>query len=138
MVCKIDLQTCKSEFESHWVPHLFGLVLLLSETLRKLLPEYQLPCLVVGRITNTAEYQLQDRRFSLGHNQASIPGLAFESVSSKVHQAYITQSKVMTSIVQQGLSLGLCPTFPFPNPTISRPSGHSPCVKSGLVRSRDK
>ena len=39
MVSKIDLQTCKSEFKSHWVPHSFNLVLHLSKTLSKLLPE---------------------------------------------------------------------------------------------------
>ena len=38
MVSKIYLQTCKSEFVSHWVPHSFGLVIHLSKTLSKLLP----------------------------------------------------------------------------------------------------
>ena len=31
MVSKLDKQTFKSEFESHWVPHSFGLVLHLKE-----------------------------------------------------------------------------------------------------------
>ena len=35
MVSKIDLQACKSEFESHLVPHSFGLMLHLSKTLSK-------------------------------------------------------------------------------------------------------
>ena len=37
MVSKLDLQTYTSEFESHWVPHSFGLVLNRSKDLRKLL-----------------------------------------------------------------------------------------------------
>ncbi len=42
MVCKFEEQTCKSEFESHWVPHSFGLVLHLSKKLSKLLLFLQL------------------------------------------------------------------------------------------------
>ena len=38
MVSKLDWQTSKSEFESHWVPHSYGLVQHLSKTLSKLLP----------------------------------------------------------------------------------------------------
>ena len=38
MVSKLDSQTYTSEFESHWVPHSFGLVLNRSKDLRKLLP----------------------------------------------------------------------------------------------------
>ena len=37
MVSKLDSQTYTSEFESHWVPHSFGLVLNRSKDLRKLL-----------------------------------------------------------------------------------------------------
>ena len=37
MVSKLDQQTYTSEFESHWVPHSFGLVLNRSKELRKLL-----------------------------------------------------------------------------------------------------
>ena len=37
MVSKLDSQTYTSEFESHWVPHLFGLLLNRSKDLRKLL-----------------------------------------------------------------------------------------------------
>ena len=37
MVSKLDLETCKSEFDSHRVRHWFGLVPHLSKTLRKLL-----------------------------------------------------------------------------------------------------
>ena len=36
MVSKLDWQTCKSEFESHWVPHSIGLVPHRSKELRKL------------------------------------------------------------------------------------------------------
>ena len=36
MVCKLDLQTYTSEFESHWVPHSYGLVPYLSKKLSKL------------------------------------------------------------------------------------------------------
>ena len=37
MVSKLNLQTYTSEFESHWVPHSYDLVLRLSKNLRKLL-----------------------------------------------------------------------------------------------------
>ena len=37
MVSKLDEQTYMSEFESHWMPHLFGLVPHRSKELRKLL-----------------------------------------------------------------------------------------------------
>ena len=37
VVSKLDKQTCKSEFESHWVPHSFGLVPHVSKKLSKLL-----------------------------------------------------------------------------------------------------
>ena len=37
MVSKLDLQTYTSELESHWVPHLYGLVPHLSKKLSKLL-----------------------------------------------------------------------------------------------------
>ena len=37
VVSKLDKQTCKSEFESHWVPHSFGFVPNLSKKLSKLL-----------------------------------------------------------------------------------------------------
>ena len=37
MINKLDKQTCKSEFESHWVPHSFSLVLHLSKKLGNLL-----------------------------------------------------------------------------------------------------
>ena len=37
MVSKLDLKTCKSEFESHWVPHSIGLVPHRSKELCKLL-----------------------------------------------------------------------------------------------------
>ena len=37
MVNKLDLQTCKNEFESHRVPHSYGLVPHLSKRLSKLL-----------------------------------------------------------------------------------------------------
>ena len=37
MVSKFDLQTCKSVFEFHWVPHSIGLVPHQSKELRKLL-----------------------------------------------------------------------------------------------------
>ena len=33
MVSKLDLQTFMSEFNSHWVPHSYGLVLHLSKKL---------------------------------------------------------------------------------------------------------
>ena len=36
-VSKLEEQTCKSEFESHWVPHSFGLVLHLRKKLSRLL-----------------------------------------------------------------------------------------------------
>ncbi len=36
MVSKLDWQTYTSEFESHWVPHSYGLVLHLSKKLSKL------------------------------------------------------------------------------------------------------
>ena len=36
-VSKLDLQTYTSEFESHWVPHSFGLVPRRTKELRKLL-----------------------------------------------------------------------------------------------------
>ena len=39
-VSKLDWQTCKSEFESHWVPYSFGLVPHLSKTLSKLQHRY--------------------------------------------------------------------------------------------------
>ena len=35
MVSKLNLQTCKSEFVSHWVPHSFDIVPHLSKTLCK-------------------------------------------------------------------------------------------------------
>ena len=38
-------------------------------------------------------------------------GLTFESMSSKAHLAHIARSEPMTSIVQQGSSLGSCPIF---------------------------
>ena len=37
-VSKLDLQTYTSEFESHWVPHSYGLVPHLSKKLSKLPP----------------------------------------------------------------------------------------------------
>ena len=37
MVSKVDYQTSRNEFESHWVPHSFGFVLHLSKMLSKLL-----------------------------------------------------------------------------------------------------
>ena len=37
IVSKFDKQTCKNEFESHWMLHSFGLVPHLSKTLSKLL-----------------------------------------------------------------------------------------------------
>ena len=37
MVNKLDYQTLTSEFESHWVPHSFGLVSHLGKILSKLL-----------------------------------------------------------------------------------------------------
>ena len=37
VVSKLDKQTCRSEFESHWVPHSFSLVPHLSKKLSKLL-----------------------------------------------------------------------------------------------------
>ena len=40
MVSKLDYQTCKSEFESHWVPHSVGLVPHWSKELREL--QYEL------------------------------------------------------------------------------------------------
>ena len=56
---------------------------------------------------------------SLSYNQASVPGLTFESMSSKAHQAHIVLNESMTSIVQQ--SFGSCPTSsslnPYYNPT---------------------
>ena len=38
IVSKLDLQTYTSEFESHWVPHSYGLVPHLSKKLSKLSP----------------------------------------------------------------------------------------------------
>ena len=37
MVCKLDKQTCKSEFETHWVPYSFDLVPHLMKKLRILI-----------------------------------------------------------------------------------------------------
>ena len=37
VVSNLDLQICKSGFESHWVPHSFGLAPHLSKMLPKLL-----------------------------------------------------------------------------------------------------
>ena len=42
MVSKLDSQTYTSEFESHWVPHSFGLVLNRSKDLRNLLYLFEL------------------------------------------------------------------------------------------------
>ena len=54
----------------------------------------------------------------------------FGSMSCKAHQAHIALSEPMTSVVQQGSSLGSCPTSPTFNPHYSRLLGHWPCVKS--------
>ena len=51
---------------------------------------------------------------SLSYNQAYVPGPRFGSKSSYAHQAPIAQNGPMTNIVQQGSSLGTCPTMSKP------------------------
>ena len=49
-----------------------------------------------------------------------MPGPMFGSMFSRAHQAHIALSEPMTSIVQQGSSLGSCPTSLFLNPYYKR------------------
>ena len=49
VVSKLDKQTCKSEFESHWVPRSFGLVPHLNKKLCKLL-------YIMGQSADAVEY----------------------------------------------------------------------------------
>ena len=53
MVSKLDSQTYTSEFESHWVPHSFGLVLNRSKDLRKLLSDGEASIL---KVSGNVEY----------------------------------------------------------------------------------
>ena len=76
--------------------------------------------------------------FSLSFTQGSVPGLMFGSMSCDALQAHIALSEPMTSIVQQGPSLGSSSTPPSLNLHYNRPTGHWPCVTSCLVGGRDK
>ena len=67
------------------------------------------------------------------------PGPHLGSWNCLPHQAHIALSEPMSSIDQQGLSLGSFSTFPPPlYPHFNRPSGFWPRVKSCLVGGSDK
>ena len=64
MVSKVDLQTYTSEFETHWVPHPFGLVPNRSKELRRLLPRRFWGC-PRGVMVKAMNYGIVVREFVL-------------------------------------------------------------------------
>ena len=80
------------------------------------------------------QLHLCHRLFNQDGHQDSWDFCLFPELKWYIYQAYVP----VPSIVTRGSSLGSCSTFPSPIPTLSRPSGHWPCVKSSLVEGSDK